>query len=241
MLPTVASLRHPVCRRGRVAFPLRDPYFAERLLSRSTHRGSVTYVRLSPKLPSVKRVCTQYTGFKSFRNYDYVGWPLRTVVTLHPEHGTHSFPIWSQGKWSYERIAASNRSFIVFLFEVQPDDGLYRFFTLHRTHLFLVCGENKRCISLGCQFGLCIDTVSFEWEPDLFRREGPSVRCKAKRRYDLHRCLTPLSLFDYSIADNAQKVNSFLLTFSYLARMHKREPKSLGFDSLYIYIRERMA
>lgn len=35
---------------GEVAFPLRDPYFAERLLSRSTHRGSVTYVRLSPKI-----------------------------------------------------------------------------------------------------------------------------------------------------------------------------------------------
>ncbi len=133
---------------------------------------------------------------------------------------------------------------MLFLFEVQPDDGLYGFFTLHRTHLFLVVGtgvldgpqKNKRCISLGCGFGLCIDTVSFKWEPNLFRRERPSVRCKAKRRYDLHRCLTPLSFLDYSIADGIRKVNSFLLTFSYLARLHKREPKPLGFDSLYIII-----
>lgn len=38
-----------------------------------------------------------YTGLIPFVFQVYVGWPLQSEFVLHPDHGTHSFPIWSQG------------------------------------------------------------------------------------------------------------------------------------------------
>ena len=141
-----------------------DRYFAESLLSRSSRLGwslAMGFAKVA-----VEKRCVQYTGFIPFLIYVYVGCPLTDVLftpgtrdsflsvftftlgghcgwfVLHPNHGTHSFPIWSQGKIQRNNRASSNRCL-----RYCPTRGLYRFFTLHRTHPFLVCRENKRCIS----------------------------------------------------------------------------------------------
>ena len=145
-----------------------DRYFAESLLSRSSRLGwslAMGFAKVA-----VEKRCVQYTGFIPFLIYVYVGCPLTDVLftpgtrdsflsvftftlgghcgwfVLHPNHGTHSFPIWSQGK---QRIVDVLQTVLLFVFGLQysPTRGLYRFFTLHRTHHFLVLGETKRCIN----------------------------------------------------------------------------------------------